>query len=65
MEDAMKTLHVYEVQLLDGSCYRGEIVYKDDKKLVLRQQSPEQKLHLFYNGIISIKELGWLGIISS
>lgn len=60
----MKTLHVYEVQLLDGTRYRGEIIYKDDKKVVLRQKSPEPKLHLFYNGIISIKELGWLGIIN-
>lgn len=60
----MKTLHVYEVRLLDGTRYRGEIVYKDDRKVVLRQQSPEQKLYLYHNGIVSIKELGWLGVLN-
>jgi len=57
----MKSIHLYEVTLLDGRRYQGEIAYRDDKMVVLRvKRKPlEQKLHLFYNGIISIRELGW------
>jgi hypothetical protein len=57
----MTSLHLYEVKLLDGSQYQGEITYRDDKMLVLRlkQQPNQEKLRLFYNGIISIRELGW------
>jgi hypothetical protein len=52
---------LYEVKMLDGSRYRGEIAYKDNKMLVLRlhRKRAQQKLRLFYNGIISIQELGW------
>lgn len=55
----MKSLHLYEVKLIDGSLYKGEIVYKDEKMLVLRQKARNNKLRLFYNGIMSIQELGW------
>lgn len=57
----MKISQVYEVKLIDGSQYRGEITYKDEKMVVLkmREKSDIQKLRLFYNGIISIKDLGW------
>jgi hypothetical protein len=57
----MRVLHVYEVKTADGGRYRGEIAYKDEEKLVLRlrHSSPEQKLRLFRDGIISVKELGW------
>ena len=57
----MKVLHLYEVKMLDGARYRGEIAYKDDQKIVLRlrQRSPEQKLRIFNRGILSVKELGW------
>ena len=57
----MKSIHLYEVKLLDGSRYQGEIAYRDDKMVVLRLNhgSTRQKLRLFYNGIISIRELGW------
>ncbi|MBN2619828.1 hypothetical protein JXB22_01965 [candidate division WOR-3 bacterium] len=57
----MRSLHLYEVKLLDGSQYKGEITYRDEKMLVLRlqQQQFQEKLRLFYNGIISIRELGW------
>ena len=57
----MKVLHLYEVKLLDGSRYQGEIAYKDDDKLVLRlrQRSPQQKVRIFNKGISSIQELGW------
>ncbi len=57
----MRSLHLYEVMLLDGTRYQGEITYRDEKMVVirLRHTSPEQKLHLFYNGILSIRELGW------
>ncbi len=57
----MKVLHLYEVKMLDGAQYRGEIAYKDNQKIVLklRQQASVQKLRLFINGILSVKELGW------
>ncbi len=57
----MKALHLYEVRLVDGTRYQGEIAYKDDKMIVLklRQSSVEQKLRLFYNGIVSIHDIGW------
>lgn len=57
----MKSIHLYEVKLLDGTRYLGEITYRDERMVVLRiKQKPlEQKLHLFYNGILSIRELGW------
>ncbi len=55
----MKILHLYEVKLLDGTSYRGEIAYKDEQKIVLRQRLPEQKLRIYNSGIQSIHELGW------
>lgn len=60
-ECSMKVLHLYEVKLLDGSRYQGEIAYKDDDKLVLRlrHRSPQQKVRIFNKGISSIQELGW------
>ncbi len=57
----MKVLHMYEVTMLDGARYRGEIAYKDSEKIVLRmrQRAPEQKVRIFSTGISSIRELGW------
>ncbi len=57
----MKVLHLYEVKMLDGTRYKGEIVHRDEKMVVLKlnQKPPIHKLRLFYNGIISIQELGW------
>jgi hypothetical protein len=51
----------YEVKLLDGTRYKGEIAYRDDKMvvLVLTDKRPQRQLRLFQNGIISIQELGW------
>jgi hypothetical protein len=66
----MKAIHLYEVRMIDGSRYRGEIAYRDDRMIVLRQyanhgigngSSSNQytKIRLFSQGIISINELGW------
>jgi hypothetical protein len=60
----MAPLHLYEIRMIDGSRYRGEIAYKDDKMLVLRLPNScgsgfGAKIRLFYNGIMSIQELGW------
>jgi hypothetical protein len=57
----MKLLRIYEIKMLDGTQYRGEIAYRDDKMLVLKlSHTPVQhRLRLFYNGIVSIRELGW------
>jgi hypothetical protein len=51
----------YEVKLLDGTRYKGEIAYRDEKMvvLVLTDKNPHRELRLFQNGIISIQELGW------
>ncbi len=62
----MKPLHLYEVKMIDGSKYCGEIAYKDDRMIVLRTNGSGNgslgfftKVRLFYNGIMSIQELGW------
>ncbi|UCG93330.1 MAG: hypothetical protein JSV97_06430 [candidate division WOR-3 bacterium] len=57
----MKSRRLYKVKMLDGSQYRGEITYRDNKMLILRisRKFSQQKLRLFYNGIMSIQELGW------
>jgi hypothetical protein len=59
----MKPLQMHEVKLFDGTSYRGAIVYRDDKILVLEQRYQAQKLRLFNSGIISIRALkqpNWL-----
>ena len=57
----MKILHLYQVKMLDGSQYRGEIAYRDDEKIVLRlrHRSPEQKLRLFKDSIASVMDAGY------
>jgi len=62
----MAPVHLYEIKMIDGSKYRGEITYKDDRMIVLRTKNKFgdsagffTKVRLFYNGIISIQELGW------
>ncbi len=57
----MKSCHLYEVSMVDGRCYRGEIAYRDDKMIVLkvRNSAIEHKLRLFYHSIMSIHDLGW------
>ncbi len=55
----MKPLHLYEIKMIDGSSYRGEIAYRDERMLVLRlknrlnQNDACPKVRLFYNGIIT------------
>jgi len=57
----MKVLHLYQVKMLDGSQFRGEIAYRDDDKIVLklRHRSPEQKLRLFKDSIASVRDIGY------
>jgi hypothetical protein len=55
----MKVLHLYEVKLLDGTRYRGEIAYKDSEKIVLKQRLPQQKLSFYNNGIVSVRDIGF------
>ncbi|MEO0205391.1 MAG: hypothetical protein ABIL22_01800 [candidate division WOR-3 bacterium] len=62
----MRPVHLYEVKMIDGSKYQGEIAYKDERMVVLKMQNSNEqsaniasKVRLFYNGIISIQELGW------
>jgi hypothetical protein len=59
--EVVKKVHLYEVKLIDGTVYRGEIVYKDDK--TIRLKSPDKKIILLSkNGIMLIKDLGWRNI---
>lgn len=57
----MKSIHLYEVKMLDGTRYQGEIAYRDEKMVVLRlpPNPTNQKLRLYNHGILSIRELGW------
>jgi hypothetical protein len=57
----MKSLHLYEVKMLDGTRYQGEIAYRDEKMVVLRlpPDPASHKLRLYNHGILSIRELGW------
>ena len=56
----MKILHLYEIKMMDGSSYRGEIAYKDDKMIILKVRKPmSNRVRLFLNGILSIREIGW------
>jgi len=57
----MKILHLYEIKMVDGTRYQGEIGYRDNHMVVLRlrRHPVEQKLRLYYNGILSIREMGW------
>ena len=57
----MKTTQIYEVKMLDGTRYQGEIAYQDEKMVVLNLLSnpTSHKLRLHNHGIVSIRELGW------
>lgn len=57
----MKTAKIYEVKMLDGTRYQGEIAYRDAKMVVLNLLSnpKSHKLRLYNHGIVSIRELGW------
>ena len=57
----MKVLHLYEVKMLDGTRYRGEIAYRDDQKVVLktRNRFPQRKVRIYNNGIQSIRDVGF------
>ena len=54
----MKTVHLYEIKLMDNHIYRGEIVYRDDKTIRLRLAN-EQTICITLHGIMLIKDLGW------
>ena len=57
----MKTAQTYEVKMLDGTKYQGEIAYQDEKMVVLNTLSDptSHKLRLYNHDIVSIRELGW------
>lgn len=56
----MKTAQIYEVKMLDGTRYQGEITYQDEKMVVLNLLSnpTSHRLRLYNHGIVSIHELG-------
>ncbi len=64
----MAPVHLYEIKMIDGTRYRGEIAYRDDKMIVLKLANYDRaefgsRIKLFYNGIMSIQELGWRKIM--
>jgi hypothetical protein len=57
----MRIVQTYEVKMLDGTKYQGEITYRDKRMVVLKLPShlSNKKLRLYNHGILSIRELGW------
>jgi len=54
----VKKIHLYEVKLIDGRFYWGEILYKNEKGIRLRLAN-KQIIRLSYEEIMVIKDLGW------
>ena len=54
----MKKIHLYEVKLINGQIYRGEIIQRDDKTVWIRLIN-KQTIRLSIRGIMLIEDLGW------
>lgn len=54
----MKKVHMFEVQLIDGTVHSGEIVYKDNTTIILKLKN-KRTISLSKDGIMLIKDLGW------
>jgi hypothetical protein len=54
----LKKVHLHEVKLVDSTIHRGEIIYRNQKMIILRL-ADKQTVRLLYNGIMSIRDLGW------
>jgi len=53
-----KTIHLYEIKLLDGTIHRGEIVNRDKDGIHLDLLT-NQKIYFNNNAIMLIRDLGW------
>lgn len=54
----MRTTQYYEIEMLNQKRYRGEIAYREEKlMLTLGEHSCEQKLRIFYEWVVSIRNL--------
>lgn len=54
----MKKIHLYEVKLINGQIYRGEIIQRNDTTVWMRLTN-KQTIRLSIKGIMLIKDLGW------
>ena len=54
----MKRIHLYEIKLINGQIYRGEIIQRNDKTVWMRLTN-KQAIHLSIKGVMLIKDLGW------
>lgn len=54
----MKRIHLYEVKLINGQIYRGEIIQRNDTAIWIRLTN-KQTIRLSIKDIMSIKDLGW------
>jgi len=54
----MKKCHLYEVTLVDGKVYCGEILSKNGKVLWLKLKSSE-KIRINNEAVMVMKDLGW------
>lgn len=54
----MKSDNIYEIRLLDGTCYTGEISHMDDEMVILKMGTSRLRrtLQVFHDMIISIQE---------
>jgi len=53
----VKRNHLYEVKLINGQIYRGEIIQRNDKTVWMRLTN-KQTIRLSINGVMLIKDLG-------
>lgn len=57
-ESKMKSQNIYEIEMLNGKPYRVEIAYIDEKMMLkLIGQISNQKLDIFYEWVVSIRNL--------
>jgi hypothetical protein len=54
----MKSGNIYEIRLLDGTYYTGEISHMDDEMVILKMGTSRLRrtLQVFHDMILSIKE---------
>lgn len=63
---SMRSVHLYEIKMLDGTTYKGEIAYRDERTVVVKTRNAGEhgggstaRVQLFHPGILAITEIGW------
>lgn len=54
----MKIIHLYEVKLVNGEIYRGEVVLRNKQGLYLRSNK-NRMIYISYHSIMVMRDLGW------